>query len=377
MIRTNVIGKKSYAFLFCEACGPPFWATSRAAARRLTRRRVRPAMSAADQGESRPRRARIAAADVLDSPSPTLRQRLLLEAHSHQRAGGMCLCVVGALLLLAAALDPSSRSAFTKSYHLFDFPPPPPSPSAPPPPSLPPPSTSPVPPPSSPPSAPPLPPPLPSAPQPSHPPNSPPVSPPSPQPALPPPPWPPPWPPETPLSQTAWAGGAIQLEPFPPPAPTTTSSASAGDASTAWARFGASPAAAARSLVASHLTYEEKLALLKGVRDAGYVGAVPGVPRLQLPSSNMHDAANGFRTLYSHQVGQVTAFPSSLAAAATWDVTLVYRWAAAIGREFRLCVASPSNNAHHTAQGHLPQLSPPQLYSYLPQPSPTARDAAS
>ena len=107
------------------------------------------------------------------------------------------------------------------------------------------------------------------------------------------------------------------------------------------------------------MNYEEKAGFLKGVGYAtgasgGYVGAVRGVPRLGIPSANMQDAGQGFRTLHGNHVGQVTSWPCTLAAAATWDVTLTYRWAAAIGAEFRKkganVILGPSVNVHRVAR---------------------------
>eukprot|EP00966_Prymnesium_polylepis_P120227 2778171-Prymnesium_polylepis.1 len=47
-----------------------------------------------------------------------------------------------------------------------------------------------------------------------------------------------------------------------------------------------------------------------------YVGSIPAIGRLGLPSINAQDAAAGFRTLDDRQVGQVTAWPCALALAA-------------------------------------------------------------
>lgn len=50
----------------------------------------------------------------------------------------------------------------------------------------------------------------------------------------------------------------------------------------------------------------------------------------------MQDAGAGFRTMPPEVTGTVTSFPSTLAAAATFDRSLVRRYAAAIGREFKV-----------------------------------------
>ena len=57
-----------------------------------------------------------------------------------------------------------------------------------------------------------------------------------------------------------------------------------------------------------------------------YVGSILGVPRVGLKSINMQDAAQGFRTLSSKTIGQVTSWPCALALASTWDRHLARRW---------------------------------------------------
>ena len=48
------------------------------------------------------------------------------------------------------------------------------------------------------------------------------------------------------------------------------------------------------------------------------------VTRLGIPSLNMMDAGQGFRTIDPRQVGQVTSWSCALGLASTWDVDLVY-----------------------------------------------------
>ena len=59
------------------------------------------------------------------------------------------------------------------------------------------------------------------------------------------------------------------------------------------------------------------------------------MPRLGIPALKFQDAAQGFRTLDSRAVGQVTSWPCLLALGATWDPSLARRLGAALGREFR------------------------------------------
>lgn len=64
-----------------------------------------------------------------------------------------------------------------------------------------------------------------------------------------------------------------------------------------------------------------------------YAGNTPAIPRLRIPALKMHDAGQGFRT-DPEQAGTTTSFPCGLALAATWDLAIVRRTAAAIAQEF-------------------------------------------
>ena len=111
-----------------------------------------------------------------------------------------------------------------------------------------------------------------------------------------------PSPPLAPLTQvTADGSNDVVLSPFPPPAPLApTEAIVSGDEF--WLQFGTSPKLAAHNLV-RNMTWEEKVSLLRGYGWTGYrttpghyVGNVPGIPRLGIPSQRMQDAAQGFRT---------------------------------------------------------------------------------
>ena len=151
------------------------------------------------------------------------------------------------------------------------------------------------------------------------------------------------------LDQVTSTLDSSRLYPLPPPAPARegavgsawTDAPAPEPGSEMWRRFGDSVESAVNRLL-ELLTPEEKRGLLQGFGWHGYdlgpglyVGQTRGVPRLGIPSINMQDAAQGFRTVEPRQIGQVTAFPAALAAAATWDDSLVQRYAGAIGREFR------------------------------------------
>ena len=64
-----------------------------------------------------------------------------------------------------------------------------------------------------------------------------------------------------------------------------------------------------------------------------YTGNVEGNTRLGIPPIHMNDGPQGFRD--SVYPGTSTQFPSGLALAASWDVSAVEAWGAAMGSEFR------------------------------------------
>ena len=109
------------------------------------------------------------------------------------------------------------------------------------------------------------------------------------------------------------------------------------------------------------MTDDEKMRLVQGVGWSGwsvvpgfYVGSILGVPRVGLKSINMQDAAQGFRTLSSKTIGQVTSWPCALALASTWDRRLARQWGVALGREFKAkganVILGPSVNVHRVAR---------------------------
>ena len=127
-----------------------------------------------------------------------------------------------------------------------------------------------------------------------------------------------------------------------------------------WRRWGDTKAGAAAALVAN-MTRAEAGRLVQGFGWAGfslpeglYTGSVLGVPRLGLPGLHMQDAAQGYRTMFDSQVGTVTAWPSLLSFAASWDASLTREFASALGREFRAkganVILGPSVNVHRVAR---------------------------
>jgi beta-glucosidase len=102
-------------------------------------------------------------------------------------------------------------------------------------------------------------------------------------------------------------------------------------------------------MVIALMTLDEKIQLVHGVggfgppaagaaqqpnRSNGGAGWIPGIARLGIPDLNMADSAVGVtrgaaRSRYS------TGLPSSIAAAATWNLKLAYLYGVVIGRELR------------------------------------------
>lgn len=94
-------------------------------------------------------------------------------------------------------------------------------------------------------------------------------------------------------------------------------------------------------LLLAQMTLDEKLGLVSGLpaygpsvdpRAIGGAGFVPGIPRLGLPNIYMTDGRSGVANAGSRYA---TALPSSLAAAATWDLQVAHEYGALIGKETR------------------------------------------
>ena len=116
-----------------------------------------------------------------------------------------------------------------------------------------------------------------------------------------------------------------------------------------WVDKSKSPDARAKALL-SEMTLEEKLVMLHGPEAplpsceckpgepnfsaaCAYTGNVEGNNRLGIPPIHMNDGPQGFRD--SIYPGTSTQFPSGLALAASWDVSAVETWGAAMASEFR------------------------------------------
>lgn len=123
-------------------------------------------------------------------------------------------------------------------------------------------------------------------------------------------------------------------------------------------------AAARAASLARELTREEIQGLIRGTGYADsvynpppgfFVGNTDPVPRKGIPSLNLQDNGQGYRTVQPVQIGQATSFPSTLAVAATWDESLGRAWGEALGKEFLTKGANvllgPALNVHRVARG--------------------------
>jgi beta-glucosidase len=75
------------------------------------------------------------------------------------------------------------------------------------------------------------------------------------------------------------------------------------------------------------MTLEEKIQMVHGARRRGYIGYVPGIPRLGIPELALTDGPAGVRH------GPGTALPAPVALAATWDRALAQQYGIALGAE--------------------------------------------
>ncbi|HEV8133512.1 MAG TPA: glycoside hydrolase family 3 C-terminal domain-containing protein [Pyrinomonadaceae bacterium] len=75
------------------------------------------------------------------------------------------------------------------------------------------------------------------------------------------------------------------------------------------------------------MTLAEKIQMVHGVYRQGFIGYIPGIPRLGIPELALTDGPAGVRH------GPGTAFPAPVAVAATWDRSLAQQYGAALGAE--------------------------------------------
>jgi beta-glucosidase len=95
-------------------------------------------------------------------------------------------------------------------------------------------------------------------------------------------------------------------------------------------------------MVVEQMTLDEKISLAHGPggfqaagpRSNGGAGMIPGIPRLGLPDVQLADSAVGVRAA-AERGRYSTLLPSTVGAAATWDLKLAYEYGELIGRELR------------------------------------------
>ena len=91
------------------------------------------------------------------------------------------------------------------------------------------------------------------------------------------------------------------------------------------------PAARARAAaLVAQMTQAEKLSLLQGDGEASFAGTLPAIARLGIPEMTLLDSPQGVGDGFA----RVTAFPSALVAASSWDAPLLEQWGDAMGAEF-------------------------------------------
>ena len=87
--------------------------------------------------------------------------------------------------------------------------------------------------------------------------------------------------------------------------------------------------------IISQMNFTEKVNMMHGIHGI-YVGNIKENSRLKIPSINMQDGPQGFRTTSkTGGYGTSTAWPSALTIASSWDRDLLYRWASAMALEFK------------------------------------------
>ena len=79
------------------------------------------------------------------------------------------------------------------------------------------------------------------------------------------------------------------------------------------------------------MSLDDKIAMMHGVRESGYGGEIPGNPRLGIPALKLEDGPAGV----GDSMTGVTQLPAPIAAAATWDTSLMQNYGSVIGSEQR------------------------------------------
>ncbi|WP_218136756.1 glycoside hydrolase family 3 C-terminal domain-containing protein [Actinacidiphila guanduensis] len=112
-------------------------------------------------------------------------------------------------------------------------------------------------------------------------------------------------------------------------APVTGGNGNGGNGNCPWVGSTA-PVAQRVQQVLDTMDQSEELSVVAGDGAPPYIGHIPPVPNVCIPSTNLQDGPNGV----GDGTGGVTAFPDGENAAATWDPALIQQEGAAIGNEF-------------------------------------------
>ena len=97
-----------------------------------------------------------------------------------------------------------------------------------------------------------------------------------------------------------------------------------------WMDASLAPATRAARLM-REMTLDDKIALMHGASGSPYIGYVPPNPRLGIPALALEDGPAG---VGDHLTG-VTQLPAPIAAAATWDPSLMHTYGSVVGAEER------------------------------------------
>lgn len=87
--------------------------------------------------------------------------------------------------------------------------------------------------------------------------------------------------------------------------------------------------------IVTHMTLNEKIEELHGIKDATHFRYVPPIPRLGIPALRITNGPAGAGPGGAGPQAKATALPAPIALAATWDINLARRYGVIAGRESR------------------------------------------
>ncbi|HEX3780051.1 MAG TPA: glycoside hydrolase family 3 C-terminal domain-containing protein [Pseudonocardiaceae bacterium] len=110
--------------------------------------------------------------------------------------------------------------------------------------------------------------------------------------------------------------------------PTSATPAPPVDPACPWVGQHASPGQRAAEVLA-RMTLDQKIQMVHGDNNSPYAGQIPAIPQLCVPALNLEDGPSGV----GDGMTGVTQLPAPVAAAASWDPSLVSQYGAVIGNE--------------------------------------------